>query len=327
MTLADAFRTGRSGNLDALRLALAGCVIVSHAWPLALGPGTTEPLEHLTGRSLGGWAVLLFFFLSGLLITASAERRPTIAFWRSRVRRIFPGLGVALILTLCLAYACGATATQAEAARWWLRAFTLVSIEYRITDAFATNPYPGVVNGPLWSLFHEVLAYGVCMALVSLGVLRRGVWVLNLVTLAGIASLWPGTLSPRFATFVPLFFAFSIGMVVHHLRQSLRLSPWAGIAAICAAVLLPAPFSVPALCYGVMSITLCARPIRLSADLSYGLYIYGWPVAQTVVYLLPSIAPVPLAALSLVLTIPFAVFSWHGVEHPTLTRRKTVAVQ
>lgn len=327
MTLAEAFRTGRSGNLDALRLALAGCVIISHAWPLALGPGTTEPLEHLTGRSLGGWAVLLFFFLSGLLITASADRRPPIAFWRSRVRRIIPGLGMALIVTLCLTYACGATATPAEAARWWLRAFTLVSIEHRITGAFATNPYPGVVNGPLWSLFHEVLAYGVCMALVSLGVLRRGVWVLSLVTLTGIASLWSGVLSPRLATFVPLFFAFSVGMAGHHFRQNLRLNPLGGIAAICAVVLLPSPFSVAALCYGVLSITLCARPVRLSTDYSYGLYIYGWPVAQTVVYLLPGIAPVPLAALSLFLTLPFAIFSWHGIEHPTLTRRKTEVVQ
>ena len=326
MTLADAFRTGRSGNLDALRLALAGCVIVSHAWPLALGSGTSEPLEHFTGRSLGGWAVVLFFFLSGLLITASAERRPTIAFWRSRVRRIFPGLGVALILTLCLAYACGATATSAEAARWWLRAFTLVSIEHRITGAFAANPYPGVVNGPLWSLFYEVLAYGVCMALVSLGVLRRGVWVLSLVTLTGIATFSQGALTPRLATFVPLFFAFSLGMAVHHVRQSLRLSPWVGIVTICAVVLLPSPFSVAALCYGILSITLCTRPIRLSMDYSYGLYIYGWPVAQTVVYLLPGIAPVPLAILSIFLTFPFAIFSWHGIEHPTLTYRKTMAV-
>jgi hypothetical protein len=58
--------TGRSANLDALRLLLAAAVVVSHAWPLALGPGTAEPLAALTGHALGGWAVGLFFFLSGL---------------------------------------------------------------------------------------------------------------------------------------------------------------------------------------------------------------------------------------------------------------------
>jgi peptidoglycan/LPS O-acetylase OafA/YrhL len=67
MTLGQALSSGRTGNLDTLRLLLAASVVVSHAWPLALGPGTAEPLSALTGHSLGGWAVALFFFLSGLL--------------------------------------------------------------------------------------------------------------------------------------------------------------------------------------------------------------------------------------------------------------------
>ncbi|MEX0286390.1 MAG: acyltransferase family protein [Paracoccaceae bacterium] len=327
MTLAGAFRTGRSGNLDALRLALAGCVIVSHAWPLALGPGTVEPLEHLTGRSLGGWAVLLFFFLSGLLVTGSAERRSAIAFWQARVRRIFPGLGVALIVTLCLAHVSGATATPADAVIWWMRAVTLVSIEHQIPGAFAANPYPGVVNGPLWSLFHEVLAYGVCMVLVSLGLSRWGLRVLTLTALTGIISLWADALPSRLATFLPLFFAFSVGMAAHHFSDRLRLSPWGGFAAICATFILPEPLSVIAVCYGAISLALCIPPIRLSGDYSYGLYIYGWPVAQTVVHLLPGIGPIPLTALSLALTVPFSILSWHTVEHPTLTRRKALVAQ
>ena len=92
-TLSRAFAEGRSVNLDALRLMLAAAVVVSHAWPLALGPGTAEPLAALTGHALGGWAVGLFFFLSGLLVTASAERRGARAFWAARARRIVSGAG------------------------------------------------------------------------------------------------------------------------------------------------------------------------------------------------------------------------------------------
>jgi peptidoglycan/LPS O-acetylase OafA/YrhL len=86
MTLGRGLSSGRTGNLDTLRLLLAASVVVSHAWPLALGPGTAEPLSALTGHSLGGWAVALFFFLSGLLVTASAERRDARAFWVARFR-------------------------------------------------------------------------------------------------------------------------------------------------------------------------------------------------------------------------------------------------
>ena len=120
MKLAEALAAGRTSNLDLVRLALAACVIVSHAWPLALGPGTPEPLLQLTGRSLGGWAVMMFFVLSGLLVTSSAERRPAASFWRARARRIFPGLAVALLVTLVLAFVSGASADLQESLIWFV---------------------------------------------------------------------------------------------------------------------------------------------------------------------------------------------------------------
>ena len=110
MLLNDAMAPGRANNLHALRLGLAAAVVISHAWPLAQGAGTTEPLELLTGHSLGGWAVGLFFFLSGLLIAGSAERSTATRFWLARARRILPGLSVALLVTLALAASTGAQA-------------------------------------------------------------------------------------------------------------------------------------------------------------------------------------------------------------------------
>lgn len=184
MTLGDALRSNRSSNLDVLRVLLAVSVIVSHAWPLALGPGTSEPLEELTGRSLGGWAVGLFFFLSGLLIAGSAERSGKVRFWAARARRILPGLSVALLGTLAIALASGAVASFAEMAVWYLRAFSLVSIEYRLPDAFAGNPFPEVVNGPLWSLFYEIVAYGICACLIWVFGSRNTWMVVTLLALS-----------------------------------------------------------------------------------------------------------------------------------------------
>ncbi|MBE1281858.1 MAG: acyltransferase family protein [Rhodobacteraceae bacterium] len=324
MKLADALLSGRTENLDLLRVVLAVCVIVSHAWPLALGPGTSEPLEHLTGRSLGGWAVLMFFFLSGLLITASAERRTSKEFWRARIRRIFPGLGVALFVTLVLALISGATPFAEEAAFWYFRAITLVSIEHQIPGAFAANPYPGVVNGPLWSLFHEVLAYGCCVALVSLGALQRGSHILGLTAVISAANLWTDVMPSRLATFLPLLFAFSLGMAAFRLQTRLKLRSDLGITSALAVFFLPGMLAVLALSYAVLSLTLVTRPVRTTADYSYGFYIYGWPVAQFIVHLQPGVGPVALAALSLVLTLPFAMVSWHLVERPTMTFRKAM---
>jgi peptidoglycan/LPS O-acetylase OafA/YrhL len=297
---------------------------VSHAWPLALGPGTAEPLAA-TGHSLGGWAVLLFFFLSGLLVSGSAGRRSLRAFWAARARRLLPGLGAALLVTLALALASGATPGAEEAAIWFARALTLVSIEHRIPGAFAGNPYAEVVNGPLWSLFHEVAAYAVCVLLVQAGALRRPAALAALIALATALALARDLLPGRLATFAPLFAAFAFGMAAHALRDRLRLGLPAALLCLAAALALPMPVAAAALGYSALTLALRAPALPLGADLSYGLYIYGWPVAQTLVHLHPGLAPVELAALSLACTLPFALASWHLVERPALPPKRAMA--
>ncbi|SLN67452.1 Acyltransferase family protein [Falsiruegeria litorea R37] len=320
MTLAEAMDRGCTGNLDALRLVLAGGVIVSHAWPLALGPGTVEPLAAQTGRSLGGWAVVLFFFLSGVLITASSLRKSSRAFWRARALRIFPGLGGAVIVTLGLAMLSGATVDWAEATTWALRAVSLVSIEHRLTEAFANNPYPLVVNGPLWSLFYEVAAYGLCALIALLPKTLRPYCILFVLLVAGLGQFWAEYLPHRVATSLPLFFAFALGMVVCGLRQQVRLSWKTGLIAIFFTPALVAPLAIVTICLGVFFLVLSAPQIQLGADYSFGLYIYGWPVAQSVVWLCPGLDPLSLAGLSLMATMPFAMASWHLVERPSSFR-------
>ena len=325
MTLGHALASDRSRNLDLLRLLLAAAVIVSHAWPLALGPGTAEPLEHLTGRSLGGWAIGVFFFISGLLITASAERKSAARFWVSRVRRIVPGLGAALFVTLALAFASGATADLPEAISWFFRALTLVSIEHRLTGAFATNPYPEVLNGPLWSLFYEVLAYAICAAFVWAGGTRHlmAVWVF--MALAAMMCLLHSALPARMATFAPLFASFALGMAAYIWRDRIVMRPASVAVALLLAYFLPEHLSLGVVGAGLVLFALSAPVMTLRNDASYGMYIYGWPIAQMLVAVLPGIGPVQLAILSLLATYPVALLSWHFFERPALAKRPAVA--
>lgn len=323
MTLASALGPDRANNLDLLRLILAAAVIISHAWPLAYGPGAVEPLKALTGHSLGAWAVVGFFFLSGLLIAPSAERSSAARFWQARARRILPGLGVALLVTLALAALSGATLSPSIAATYWLRGIALVSLEHHLPGAFANAPLPGVANGPLWSLAHEVLAYALCFVAVRLGMLRYLLGCLALLACA--LGLWatPG-LPDRLITFAPLFLAFVFGMLAYAVRSRLSLSP-ALTLGLLALGPLGWPFAIMALGHGllVLAFRLPLRPLR--TDLSFGLYIYGWPVAQTLAHQVPGLSAPALAGLSLIATLPFAVLSWHLVERPMLPRRSVVA--
>lgn len=318
MTLAEALARGRTNNLHALRLALAVAVVVSHAWPLARGAGTAEPLETLTGHSLGGWAVGLFFFLSGLLIAGSAERQTTAEFWIARARRLLPGLAAALVVTLGLALASGGHPAPGEAAAYLVRGITLFSLEHHIPGAFAKTAMPGIVNGPLWSLSHEVTAYALCWGAARLGLLRHGAGIAAL--LGAAAALWvvPG-LPGRLAVFAPLFLAFALGMAAHGLRRRLPLSP-----ALTLTLALAAPFGWPLAiaALGHLALVLAFRlPARaLRADLSYGIYLCGWPLAQTLAQLWPGLPAPALAAASLAAVLPVAWASWVVVEAPALMR-------
>lgn len=320
MTLAAALSSPRGANLNHLRLIAAGAVIVSHAWPLALGPGTDEPLAALTGHSLGGWAVALFFFLSGLLIYLSAERRNTLAFWQARARRILPGLAMALLVTVLLAKASGSTASLSEAATYLLRALTLVSLEHNLPGAFAANPYAQAVNGPLWSLSHEVLAYVICRMVVITGAMRRPMG-LAMVLGASLMMWWAEPLLPaRLATFAPLWLAFALGMATARLAARLKLRPGLALALALTAPL-GWPFAVLALGYGALVLALRLPVLPQRGDWSFGLYIYGWPVAQMVVHLMPGLSPVALALISLTATLPFAAASWWLIEQPAMVRK------
>ncbi|HSF65380.1 MAG TPA: acyltransferase family protein [Paracoccaceae bacterium] len=317
MILSAALTPDRPNNLHALRLLAAAAVVVSHAWPLAHGAGTAEPLVALTGHSLGGWAVAVFFFLSGLLIAQSAARRTARAFWAARARRILPGLTAALLATLALATLSGGAVTPPVAADYLLRGLTLVSLEHAIPGAFAANPMPLVVNGPLWSLFHEVAAYALCFAAVRSGLVAR--WPLVLPALA--LALWAAPdLPARADTFAPLFLCFAAGMTVWRFRDTWPVT-WPVLAVLAACAPVGWPLAVAALGQAVLLLAFRTPPLPLRADLSFGVYLLGWPVAQYVLHLAPGLTAPHLAAVSLAATLPLAGASWHLIERPSLTPR------
>lgn len=165
-------------------LATSG-VLVSHAYPLALEPGVTEPLERaLGGVTLGTVCVYVFFAISGFFITQSFEWTSTLArFVRARVLRLFPALIVVLVLTVG-----AASAYWTAVPDYVLRNLTLFVLRWELPGVFTDNPYGGAINGSLWTLSYEVLCYAGVTLLGLVGVLRRK-WA---VVIALAVRLIPG---------------------------------------------------------------------------------------------------------------------------------------
>ena len=284
-------RRMRANNFDGLRLAGALAVLWSHMFLLT---GNAEPRTPL-GGTYGHLGVLMFFSISGYLVTLSWRRDPHARrFLARRALRVVPGVAVAL----GLAYA----------------AVALLGL-----SGFPGNPRPEL-NESLWTIPLEIYCYLILTGLVLLTG-KPGVWMAMAMFGGVVASR---ALDTYFALFsYGLFFA--IGVLVAEFDLLRRRWVVVGMA-LAAAVFWAADhmYMVRALLVPLLVIYIGTRswPLIRSAgrygDLSYGIYIYAWPVQQIAVALLPGAPFALLLATSAVVTTALAWLSWRLVEKPAL---------
>lgn len=140
-------------QLDAVRAGAAFYVVVHHlaqAWGFDQGAG-------LVFR-FGQEAVLLFFLLSGFVIFANERDRAVhpMGYYLRRIRRIYPPLIVAMLVSLCVALWNG---RQLASADWISALATLAGLQdvAALKPGVIANPFLG--NTPLWSLSYELFFY------------------------------------------------------------------------------------------------------------------------------------------------------------------------
>ena len=70
---------------------------------------------------------------------------------------------------------------------------------------------------------------------------------------------------------------------------------------------------------------------KIKNDISYGVYIYGWPVAQIICFYSIeygfSLTPTVLSVLTIIMVVPIAYLSWLLVEAPSLKLKNLRVVQ
>lgn len=326
---------GKRNNLDFIRFAAAAGVILSHAFPLGEGTGVREPLEDFTrGQvTLGRLCVAVFLVISGVLITQSHERTPSLARYTwARVLRIFPGLAVVLLAS---AFLLGPALTELplsaylgspETYLYVLRNLTLYSPQWELPGVFTGNVYPTAVNGSLWTLKYEVGFYLLVAGLGAAGLLRR--WVALAGWVAAAVVPFVPYVGPRLSFWPELYLYFGGGLALYLLRERVRMSPWVALGCVVGLVVtarLGVGFRYAVGCCGAyLVLYLAFLPSRLAGfarygDFSYGVYIYAFPVQQLVTALLGGRTVWWVnAALSLPVVVALAALSWHGVERPAL---------
>lgn len=345
-TLEDVFDPRRN-SLNAFRLLLAAIVIGSHSWLLS-GAGAQPALG---GIALGTWAVIGFFAVSGFLVTRSRlSGGSASAFYWNRGLRLLPGLLVCVLViafvlapfsvlidtesSYSLSSAISYVLTNAPLAP---QAFSQKTIEHTLIGV----PVTGYWNGPLWTLLWEGCCY------VAVGVLAsvfRGRHLTAAIIVAFIASTVLAAVivlgivdgGTRFGAAVLLIPAFFAGALAYMLRRRLDVSwgmtfVWFLVIAASAALGVAGAFAAFPL-FLVMIRLSDALPLSFidaRHDVSYGLYIYGWPVQQLILLAaVPAGLPLPVFVIvSLLATVPFAVFSWVAIERPALGLKRRQLMQ
>jgi peptidoglycan/LPS O-acetylase OafA/YrhL len=322
----------RGNSLNALRLALAVLVIVSHAWPIG-GFGADPRLGDAT---LGEIAVAGFFTVSGWLILQSrlAGRLPGFL-WRRAVR-IYPGYLAALVVVGFGFAPLGALISDGyyspvDGARYVAVNLTLYIRDYGVGASLPPEAFPAW-NGSLWTLASEAVCYLLVGLLVSVcprAALRPVVvaaWVA--LTAAEVAGLADGApfLANDLLSLAPFFFA---GATLFVLRDRVPLG--GGTAAVAGAVLVALwvveadkAFAAVPIAYLMMWLgaVLPLRTLGRRHDLSYGMYIYAFPVQQLLALAGVTAYGVGVYTLAgIVCTVPFAAASWWLVERPAQRAR------
>jgi len=336
-TIGIAF-TGRDNRFTLIRLVLATAVLIEHIFVVPRGI-EGGPVVAIHGWSIGYAAVSGFFILSGFLIAGSLEHRSKLTSYAvSRVLRILPAL---FVLAISSTFLIGPFVTTASMPEYWTSAQTWlypVNVMFFMDTSqgplgvFGNNPAPGEFSATLWTLRYEVLAY-IGAALLFFSGIARG-WRAHLALLIAsttgylvVGVYWPD--SPAIITLtLRLGSAFLLGMLIYSARHKIPLLPVAAVLALPAWYFLgSSPLAEIFLNLALASILFWLAFAKLGGlptfsrmpDWSYGIYIWHYPVMQTLWYFDLARSPSALLLWSVPITFLISALSWSLVEKPALS--------
>jgi peptidoglycan/LPS O-acetylase OafA/YrhL len=327
---------GRDNNFQLIRLLSAAAVVLFHSYALT-NHWTDEPLWRVMPEfNFGALGVGCFFVISGFLVTQSwLARRAVGPFVAARVLRIYPALIGAVMFTVALAGVSsaldwGAFLRDPQTRDYIVHVAPGWEMKYRLPGAFPANPIAHDVNGSLWTLPVELRLYIAVLVAGVLGLLARPVvWLLALSLLLELFAWRPDLfpMPPYDDVTRNLVLLFALGSLTYVWRGAIPVSLAAAAIALALVIVDPGGLArgalfAPLLVYVVLVAAYHPRlqwpAFNRAGDYSYGVYVYSFPIQQTLLERLPGLTPLPLFALALAATLAVAALSWHCVERPAL---------
>ncbi|WP_428328410.1 acyltransferase family protein [Mucilaginibacter sp.] len=340
--------TDKKNAFDLLRLLLALCVLITHGILLG-GYKLHDPLSYPSkGQTdLAEFGVMGFFTLSGYLITASFDRAKNIwIFLSHRLLRIFPGFWVCLIITAFIIAPLIFTLsgrplatfsfTGPESAIGFVYHNFLLKInQWSIKDLLNFEAYKDSLNGSLWSLFPEMQCYCFTLLTGSLGLFNRNkflylIFSITVFVFFAINFNFSKSFGPTILILSPalkLYASYMAGALLFIFRDQLSLDKKGTIFLLLFTLMLIKfggyNLLSPLLIAMVLINTFQLFEFKIRYDVSYGLYIYSFPVQQLLFQLVGNKLPVIVfIGLALLISAILGLLSYILVERPFINLRK-----
>ena len=348
----SAYSSSRDNNFNLIRFVAAALVLYSHSFAIALGSADAEPLIKTIGMTWGMIAVDVFFVASGFLVTGSyTARRNLLVFVWARIMRIYPALIVAVLFCVSIVGLSYTTLSAweylstAQTFKFFIKnSLLFFGLEYDLPGVFAGNPWKYAVNGSLWTLPYEVRMYAMLAIILfsvdwiqdRLGGNGAAKYVLLIIAILAVTA----NIANHFSTytsvqFIHLLTMFFIGATCYAWRERFYLSVRTFL--IFLTLVLIASFDpkiffvlyVISLPYLMLFIAYVPsgriRNFNKIGDYSYGMYIYAFPVQQSIGATIPGISVGMMIITSFSVALILSVLSWHLIEKRCLKFKNSQA--
>lgn len=338
-------------SFNDIRFILAVSVLLFHSYEMLPSLGSDFLTSIMSGQaSLGGLAVYAFFVLSGFFMIQSLQNAKCkmqnakyyYIYFLNRVLRILPAFWFSLLLFSLVVIPIISDIHIQDAFNfiWKSGTFHIFDYAWEINNAFPDNFLKDNVNGSMWTLKHELACYILLPVIYCFFYGKRYlvlmftllVSVLAILSLSINYALWniPVGLAwvlsiNEYHSFILFFYYFMAGVSIYLYRDKVIISKrW--LMVLCCLILLSSLFG------GLKFVLLFSLPylfvvlgsmFRFSlfsrfGDLSYGMYIYAFPVQQIIIKQFEEISPLQLTLYAFVITVLLSIFSWFFIERPFL---------
>lgn len=320
-----------NNNLDIFRLIAAIMVIYGHAFAIIPNAGEIDIISKLVGIDYSGsFAVKIFFFLSGLVVTNSLiSRRQTASFFISRFFRIWPALFFTVLISALII---GPLFSNIPATEYftnsqvtkYIYSNLLMKTNYELPGVFYGN-HMKTVNGSLWTIPFEIAAYFILASLFMIKALNSrylatAIFVLIVIdALAGNIMLFTWLPANKELTYLAPCFAF--GGLLSIWKDHVRIDISIVVGSICLWLMFrgsqhSALFLYPATFITILYLSSTSYVIskKLPIDISYGVYLWGWPIQQIMSRSFPESGVIFNQISSILIACAFGYASWVLIE-------------